>query len=49
LYRYAAFFACNVYDAPFGVGRLVGVLDGRTLVNVEGYVRSIVAWLDKNA
>ncbi|WP_211369812.1 hypothetical protein [Nonomuraea turkmeniaca] len=39
----------RVYDAPFGVGHLVGVLDGRPLANVEGYVRSIVAWLERNA
>ncbi|MFC4062200.1 phosphotransferase [Planomonospora corallina] len=38
----------RVYDAPFGVGHLVGVLDGRPLVNVEGYARSIVAWLERN-
>jgi hypothetical protein len=31
------------------VGHLVGVLDGRPLTNVEGYVRSIVAWLEKDA
>ncbi|GGQ22902.1 phosphotransferase [Streptosporangium pseudovulgare] len=39
----------RIYDAPFGVGHLVGVFDGRPLTNVEGYVRSIVAWLEKNA
>ncbi|MEO3886738.1 hypothetical protein [Nonomuraea sp. B5E05] len=39
----------RVYDAPFGVGHLVGVLDGRPLINVDVYVRSIVAWLDSNA
>ncbi|QYC37938.1 Phosphotransferase enzyme family protein [Nonomuraea coxensis DSM 45129] len=39
----------RIYDAVFGVGHLVGVLDGRPLVNVEGYVRSIVDWLEKNA
>ncbi|TMS00008.1 phosphotransferase [Nonomuraea basaltis] len=39
----------RVYDAVFGVGHLVGVLDGRPLVNVEGFVRSIVAWLEKDA
>ncbi|MEV6036260.1 phosphotransferase [Nonomuraea sp. NPDC052116] len=36
----------RAYDAPFGVGHLVGILDGRPLVNVDGYVRSIVAWLE---
>ncbi|MGW0807297.1 phosphotransferase [Nonomuraea sp. NPDC002799] len=39
----------RVYDAVFGVGHLVGVLDGRPLVNVEGFVGSIVAWLEQNA
>jgi aminoglycoside phosphotransferase (APT) family kinase protein len=39
----------RIYDAPFEVGHLVGVLDGRPLTNVEGYVRSIVAWLEKDA
>lgn len=39
----------RIYDAPFGVGHLVGVLDGRPLTNVEGYVRSIVAWLERDA
>ncbi|MGW6499505.1 phosphotransferase family protein [Nonomuraea angiospora] len=39
----------RAYDAPFGVGHLVGVLDGRPLTNVEGYVRSIVAWLDTSS
>ncbi|HEX4815084.1 MAG TPA: phosphotransferase [Nonomuraea sp.] len=38
----------RLYDAPFGVGHLVGVLDGRPLTNVEGYARSIVAWLENN-
>ncbi|MEU8104239.1 phosphotransferase [Nonomuraea muscovyensis] len=38
----------RIYDAPFGVGHLVGVLDGRPLVNVEGFVSSIVAWLEKD-
>lgn len=38
----------RLYDCVFGVGHLVGVLDGRPLVNVEAYVRSIVAWLEKN-
>ncbi|MGW0197881.1 phosphotransferase [Nonomuraea sp. NPDC003201] len=36
----------RAYDAPFGVGHLVGILDGRPLVNVDGYVRSIVSWLE---
>ncbi|MFI6740203.1 phosphotransferase family protein [Nonomuraea sp. NPDC050451] len=39
----------RAYDAPFGVGHLVGILDGRPLTNVEGYVRSIVAWLETSA
>ncbi|MFC5822414.1 phosphotransferase [Nonomuraea insulae] len=39
----------RVYDAPFGVGHLVGVLDGRPLVNVDKFVASIVAWLEENA
>ncbi|GAA2887704.1 hypothetical protein GCM10020220_092440 [Nonomuraea rubra] len=38
----------RIYDAPFGVGHLVGVLDGRPLTNVEGYVRSIVGWLERD-
>ncbi|MEV4361586.1 phosphotransferase [Nonomuraea sp. NPDC049625] len=39
----------RAYDAPFGVGHLVGILDGRPLVNVDGYVRSIVAWLETSS
>ncbi|MBE1589312.1 phosphotransferase family protein [Nonomuraea angiospora] len=39
----------RAYDAPFGVGHLVGILDGRPLTNVDGYVRSIVAWLDSSS
>ncbi|MEO3793375.1 phosphotransferase [Nonomuraea sp. B10E15] len=39
----------RVYDAPFGVGHLIGILDGRPLINVDAFVRSIVAWLDRNA
>lgn len=37
----------RIYDAPIGVGHLVGVLDGRPLTNVDVYARSIVAWLDE--
>lgn len=36
----------RIYDAPFGIGHLIGILDGRPLTNVEGYVSSIVSWLD---
>ncbi|MGW4959212.1 phosphotransferase family protein [Nonomuraea sp. NPDC004186] len=39
----------RAYDALFGVGHLVGILDGRPLVNVDGYVRSIVAWLEASS
>ncbi|MEV0613804.1 aminoglycoside phosphotransferase family protein [Nonomuraea sp. NPDC050404] len=43
----ATYRRARAYDAPFGVGHLVGVLDGRPLVNVEGFVRSIVDWLER--
>ncbi|MGP3919261.1 hypothetical protein [Nonomuraea sp. 10N515B] len=38
----------RIYDAPLGVGHLVGILDGRPLTKVEGYVRSIVAWFEQD-
>lgn len=39
----------RVWDAVFGVGHLVAVLAGRSLANLDGYVRHLVAWLEQDA